>query len=98
MNRILRVLPLGLVTILALALALPARAVLINFDAPADGTIIDSFYPSATFTNPIGGNIYARASAFNTSVPLRTPLSNNTGTRPFTASTISGSTSSEDGA
>ena len=31
----------------------------------ADGTVIDTYYPTATFTNPIGGSIYARASAFN---------------------------------
>src|SRR5438105_2889210 len=32
----------------------------INFDAPANGTVIDMYYSGVTFTNPIGGDIYAR--------------------------------------
>jgi len=51
----------------------PASAVKIDFDAPADGTVIDNYYfqplvTSVTFQNPVGpGSVYARASTFNTS-------------------------------
>src|SRR5258706_16100797 len=37
-----------------------AEATQINFDDVADGTIINTHYAGVTFTNPIGGNIYAR--------------------------------------
>lgn len=37
-----------------------ATETLINFDDVADGTQINTHYPGVTFTNPIGGNIYAR--------------------------------------
>ena len=37
-----------------------AREILIHFDDVADGTIINTHYPGVTFSNPMGGNIYAR--------------------------------------
>lgn len=50
-------LPIALV---ALCLVVPAPAAVINFDDVADGTVINTHYAGVTFTNPIGGNIYAR--------------------------------------
>ncbi len=44
-------------------------AAVINFDDAADGTIIDTRYPGITFSNPIGGNIFARASSGAPSSP-----------------------------
>ncbi len=38
----------------------PAHETFINFDDVAAGTIINTYYPGVTFTNPIGGNIAAR--------------------------------------
>jgi hypothetical protein len=49
-----------------LALAQPpsdASAAVINFDDAPDGTMINTRYPGITFTNPVGGNIFARNSA-----------------------------------
>jgi len=47
-----------------------AEATQINFDDVADGTIINTHYAGVTFTNPIGGNIYARnGSGFAQSSP-----------------------------
>lgn len=41
-----------------------AYAVTINFDGIADGTVIDSFYPGVTFSNPVGpASIFARSSS-----------------------------------
>lgn len=37
-----------------------AAPTLIHFDDAADGAVINTRYPGVTFTNPIGGNIYAR--------------------------------------
>ncbi len=37
-----------------------AAGTLINFDDVTDGTQINTHYPGVTFTNPLGGNIYAR--------------------------------------
>ena len=54
---------------------------MINFDDAADGTIVNTRYPGVTFSNPSGGNIFARngsglapsspnvASVFGTGVP-----------------------------
>ncbi len=36
----------------------------INFDDAADGTVVNTRYAGVTFTNALGGNIYARASMF----------------------------------
>src|SRR5882762_4835313 len=46
-----------------------AEATQINFDDVADGTIINTHYAGVTFTNPIGGNLYARATASAPSAP-----------------------------
>lgn len=42
---------------------------LINFDDALNGTLINTRYPGITFTNPIGGNIFARASGSAPSSP-----------------------------
>lgn len=74
---VLRAISVSLVTMFAVAFGTPAMAVLINFDAPPDGTLINTYYfdPLATSVsfsnpNPFGGgppNVYARGSSFNTS-------------------------------
>ena len=47
-----------------------ASAGTINFDDAPDGTVINTRYPGITFTNPIGGNIFARhGSGFAPSAP-----------------------------
>ncbi|MEW9899148.1 hypothetical protein ABWL39_11005 [Chitinivorax sp. PXF-14] len=48
---------------LLLGLQVPAFATLINFDNVADATAIDSTYAGqgVTFSNPLGGSIFARA-------------------------------------
>lgn len=46
---------------MALAQAQPAAAITINFDDVADGTVINSQYAGVTFSNPLGGNVYAQA-------------------------------------
>ena len=51
-----------LATLIAFTSQLPkASAALINFDDVADSVVVNTHYPSVTFTNPIGGNIFARA-------------------------------------
>lgn len=37
------------------------RADVINFDNVADGTVVNNAYAGLTFSNPIGGDIYARS-------------------------------------
>lgn len=66
----------GNLVLLALASLLSAYPVaqaapgLIHFDDAADGTMINTRYSGVTFTNPIGGNIYARnGSGFAPSSP-----------------------------
>ncbi len=49
-----------------------AQANLINFDDVLDGTVVDTFYAArgVTFTNPVGGSVYARdGSGFAPSPP-----------------------------
>ena len=73
MNQVLRTISVSLIAMFAAAFDTSARAVLINFDAPADGTAIDTFYynplaTSVSFSNPVGpASVYARATIFNTS-------------------------------
>ncbi|MBY0400699.1 hypothetical protein K2X89_10415 [Myxococcota bacterium] len=68
MRRSLQTLCISLIVASSFALGAPARAVLINFDAPADGTLINTYYPSVTFSNPLSPfNVHARAFAQNTS-------------------------------
>lgn len=45
----------------ASTIVLPAAQ--INFDDAADGTMINTRYPGVTFSNPVGGNIFARSGA-----------------------------------
>ena len=42
---------------------LRATAATINFDDAADGANINTRYPGVTFSNPVGGNIFARSGA-----------------------------------
>jgi len=45
----------------SLVICLPrAEAGVITFDTVVDGTVVNSTYSGVTFTNPIGGDIYAR--------------------------------------
>jgi hypothetical protein len=71
----------GAVAMLALAGALPAHAETINFDGVADGTALGTRYPGVTFSQALGGNVYARnttaarsptnvVSVFQTGVPM----------------------------
>jgi hypothetical protein len=46
-----------------------AHATTINFDDVADGTVIDSHYAGVTFSNPLGGSIYARGSVIAETSP-----------------------------
>ena len=46
---------------MALAQAKPAAAITINFDDVADGTVINSQYAGVTFSNPLGGDVFAQA-------------------------------------
>jgi len=55
-----RLLLLPLLWLVILFPCVHATETLINFDGLADGTQINTFYPGVTFTNPIGGNIFAR--------------------------------------
>src|SRR5262245_55701277 len=46
------------------------QSVTINFDDAADGTVVNNRYAGVTFSNPMGGNIFARnASGFAPSPP-----------------------------
>ena len=48
-------------SLVAVGFCLPyADAAVITFDTVADGTVVNSTYPGVIFTNPIGGDIYAR--------------------------------------
>ncbi|MEO8372822.1 MAG: PEP-CTERM sorting domain-containing protein [Candidatus Solibacter sp.] len=48
-------------SLVGLGFCLPyAEAAVITFDTVADGTVVNSMYSGVTFTNPIGGDIYAR--------------------------------------
>ncbi len=38
-----------------------AESAVINFDDAPDGTVINTRYPGVTFSNPVGGNIFARS-------------------------------------
>lgn len=73
MRAAFRAVSLSLLTMGAVAVATAASAVKIDFDAPANGTVINNFYfnPTATsvsFSNPVGGaSVYARSSSFNAS-------------------------------
>jgi len=48
-------------------------SVLLDFDGVADGTVLDNFYglsdPPLTFSDPLGGSVYARSFGHNTSPP-----------------------------
>lgn len=56
--------------LIGIFLAPHGRAAVINFDDAADGTVVNTRYSGITFTNPIGGNIFARnGSGFAPSVP-----------------------------
>jgi hypothetical protein len=56
--------------LVSLISAHPVAQAAIDFDDATDGTVINTRYPSVTFTNPIGGNIYARdGSGFAPSSP-----------------------------
>jgi hypothetical protein len=60
------------IALLALtAVTNPVYAVLINFDNTTNAKVINTFYTAngVTFSNPIGGNIYARTSTPNASTP-----------------------------
>jgi CSLREA domain-containing protein len=62
-----------------------AAQTVINFDDVADGTVINTHYAGLTFTNPVGGNIYARTgSGFAPSSPNVVSI-NASGTAPFNA-------------
>jgi len=52
-----------------LTLSQAAFAAVINFDDAPDGTMINTRYPGITFTNPVGGNIFARGSSGAPSAP-----------------------------
>ena len=51
------------------ALSQAAPAAVINFDDAADNAMINTRYPGITFTNPIGGNIFVRATGAAPSSP-----------------------------
>jgi len=55
--------------IASFAAARPADADLITFDNVTDGTVINNLYSGVTFSNPLGGNIYARSDSSAISVP-----------------------------
>lgn len=53
--------------------AILSAQITISFDDVPDGAVIDTYYADqgfgVTFTNPVGGSVYARQSDFNTSAP-----------------------------
>ena len=60
----------GITLLAAVAFAPAAHAALINFDNVSDGTVINTSYAGVTFSNPLGGNVYARSgSGFAPSSP-----------------------------
>lgn len=61
MQRLLRAGLCGLALLLAAAPGL--RADVITFDGLADGTVINTYYAGLTFSNPLGGDIYARSTS-----------------------------------
>lgn len=64
------ILPLYFILVAFIVLPRTATAALIHFDDAADGAIINTRYPGITFTNPVGGNIFARnGSGFAPSSP-----------------------------
>jgi hypothetical protein len=74
MKSMLRTLTPLVIGLALLSVGSPAAAMLINFDAPADGTVIDNYYflplsTSVTFSNPppLNASIYARSSLATTS-------------------------------
>ena len=69
---------------LLLAVAAIADNFTINFDNVADGTVINNAYPGVTFSNPLGGDVYARSSIFNTT-PNNVVSIFQTGLPPFYA-------------
>jgi hypothetical protein len=52
---------LALVTAILVGMAAESQATVINFDDVADGTVINTQYAGVTFSNPLGGNVYAQA-------------------------------------
>lgn len=52
---------LALVTAILVGMAAESQATVINFDDVADGTVINTHYAGVTFSNPLGGNVYAQA-------------------------------------
>ena len=51
-----------------------ASADTINFDNVANGTVINSAYAGLTFSNPLGGDIYARSTSLAASPPRVSPI------------------------
>ena len=63
---------LGSLALIALAmLSAPVYALSLNFDDVPNAKVINTWYSAngVTFSNPIGGNIYARTSSTNASTP-----------------------------
>ncbi len=54
---------LGAIWLLADISSVPGET-LINFDDAANGTVVNTRYAGVTFSNPLGGDIYARADIF----------------------------------
>ena len=54
-----RILAIG--TAILMGMVVESNATVINFDDVADGTVINTHYAGVTFSNPLGGNVYAQA-------------------------------------
>jgi hypothetical protein len=75
-----------LMSLAALALGTSgAQATTLNFDDVADGTVIDTAYAGVTFSNPLGGDVYARSTSFAASATNVVSIFQ-TGLPPFNAS------------
>ena len=79
----------GRFSLLMLAVLISARhtalaaSTLINFDDVAGGTLINTHYAGVTFTNPLGGNVYARYSGSAPSPTNVVVLTTNSAAPPF---------------
>ena len=73
--------PHRMLSVVALACAFAAQADTLNFDGLADGTVLGTRFPGITFTQALGGDVYARtstaarspsnvASVFQTGIPM----------------------------